>query len=241
MLIAEAGNNHFGDMNKAKELIVEAKNGGADAVKFQAFKPGDFKGSMPDEFYNQCSLTLNEYMDLIAFGKYLNIPVFYSIFNPSLLELDNFTEFKKLAAWQTLQLTPSELEEIDDPYMIVSINGNCKKFPHLSQSVILYATDYNCEDPVLERIAILQRFYKRPIGLSDHSEGIETCIEAIDLYEVPVIEKHFTLEKNMKFKGKVFRDTVHGSDPKELRALARYFKEKRALYKGFNNPIFEMQ
>ena len=37
-IIAEAGVNHNGDINKAKELIDVAASAGVDAVKFQAFK-----------------------------------------------------------------------------------------------------------------------------------------------------------------------------------------------------------
>lgn len=37
-LIAEAGVNHEGDMNLAKRLIDEAREGGADAIKFQTYK-----------------------------------------------------------------------------------------------------------------------------------------------------------------------------------------------------------
>lgn len=37
-IIAEAGVNHEGDMGLAKRLIDEAREGGADAVKFQAYK-----------------------------------------------------------------------------------------------------------------------------------------------------------------------------------------------------------
>ncbi|MBE0613489.1 MAG: N-acetylneuraminate synthase family protein [Burkholderiales bacterium] len=37
-LIAEAGVNHEGDMDLAKRLIDEAKEGGADAIKFQTYK-----------------------------------------------------------------------------------------------------------------------------------------------------------------------------------------------------------
>ena len=36
--IAEIGVNHNGDINLAKEMIHEAKEAGADAVKFQTFK-----------------------------------------------------------------------------------------------------------------------------------------------------------------------------------------------------------
>ena len=37
-IIAEAGLNHNGDIEKALEMINVAKNAGADAIKFQTFK-----------------------------------------------------------------------------------------------------------------------------------------------------------------------------------------------------------
>ena len=41
VIIAEAGVNHNGDLNKAKELIDVAANAGVDFVKFQTFKADD--------------------------------------------------------------------------------------------------------------------------------------------------------------------------------------------------------
>ena len=37
-VIAEIGNNHEGSIKLAKQLIKQAKRGGASAVKFQAYK-----------------------------------------------------------------------------------------------------------------------------------------------------------------------------------------------------------
>ena len=37
-IIAEIGVNHNGNLKLAKKSILEAKNSGADAVKFQSFK-----------------------------------------------------------------------------------------------------------------------------------------------------------------------------------------------------------
>lgn len=241
MIIAEVGNNHFGSLQSAKDHIRVAKDCGVDAVKFQAFKPGDFQGSMPKSFYELCSFTYAEYLQVIDFGKYINMPVFFSIFNTDFLGLENHTDYRKLAAWQTNEMSTELLEEIDDPFTIVSVNGQAKTLPNLSQAIILYATDYNCEDPILERLGIMQKFYKRPVGLSDHSVGIQTCKEAIDLYEVPVIEKHFTLRKNVEYQGQVFRDTVHGCNPTEMAELVEYFKSKKTTYKGGASALYSVQ
>ena len=39
-VIAELGSNHNGDMALAKKLIIEAKESGADCVKFQSWSKG---------------------------------------------------------------------------------------------------------------------------------------------------------------------------------------------------------
>jgi len=43
-IIAEAGVNHDGDVEKALEMVDVAARSGADAVKFQTFKPGECTG-----------------------------------------------------------------------------------------------------------------------------------------------------------------------------------------------------
>ncbi len=48
-LIAEIGCNHMGDMDTAKELILLAKNNGADAAKFQKRNNREL---VTDEQYN---------------------------------------------------------------------------------------------------------------------------------------------------------------------------------------------
>jgi N,N'-diacetyllegionaminate synthase len=49
LIIAEAGVNHNGDIEKAKQLIHAAKYAGADIVKFQTFKSGNLVGKNADK------------------------------------------------------------------------------------------------------------------------------------------------------------------------------------------------
>lgn len=51
-VIAEAGVNHNGSLEKAKELIVKAVNAGADAIKFQTYKAEKLVTKTAPRFWN---------------------------------------------------------------------------------------------------------------------------------------------------------------------------------------------
>ena len=81
--IAEFSNMHGGDFEHAKDLIRAACDAGADVVKGQAYDNPqaiiDMGGSMPLEFYQQCMFTVDQYLELIEFGKQIGIDVFFTI------------------------------------------------------------------------------------------------------------------------------------------------------------------
>ena len=52
-IIAEAGVNHEGDMDLAKRLIDEAKEGGADAIKFQTYKADTIASKNSPAYWDQ--------------------------------------------------------------------------------------------------------------------------------------------------------------------------------------------
>ena len=60
-IIAEAGVNHNGCIKEAKKLIDIAKDCGADAVKFQTFKPSEITSKYVDnvDYMNQNSNKTN--------------------------------------------------------------------------------------------------------------------------------------------------------------------------------------
>jgi len=227
-LIAEIGNNHFGSMAQAKELIRQAKDSGATHVKGQAFRAADLRGgSMPYEFYKQCEFELKEHEELVDYAASIGIDMFYSVFS---------TEFYKL--WARKQkggfdkYSASQFVDYQEKYggnlaslmdydnAIVSIPENYADAPYFRRAEILSAGPY-MEDPDLSRLLRLGNHTDRRVGLSCHALTVEPAIRAVEECAVLTVEKHFTLVNDLKFSGVVFRDTVHGATPKEFERIAK--------------------
>tara|TARA_A100001015_G_scaffold320209_1_gene445783 strand:+ start:3207 stop:3494 length:288 start_codon:yes stop_codon:yes gene_type:complete len=79
IIIAEACDNHFGSLDNAKAMVVNAKKAGADVIKFQHHLPEEemlpvvprsknFKISL-FEFLKKYSLKLKDHYDLKDFCK----------------------------------------------------------------------------------------------------------------------------------------------------------------------------
>lgn len=224
-LIAEFGNCHFGSMAHAKELILAALESGATLAKGQAFLARDIKGSMPSEFYEMCQLSMRQYIELIEYGREIGIPVFFSIFSKELRGLEEHMDYYKVSGSQTKNKT-YEFREYDISKSFVSVPKDAE-YPFLKRAQPMYVCEYMAEDPELQNIRRLADFYKRPVGYSDHTIGIDACRRAIDTYDVPVIEKHFTIQKDYVFSKAIFRDCVHGSTPAEFAKLANYYASAR--------------
>jgi len=76
-IIAELGSNHNGDMNLAKRLIIEAKEAGADCVKFQSWskesifskRKYDENCFLSDDYRDRSDYTLEEIVDEYAISE----------------------------------------------------------------------------------------------------------------------------------------------------------------------------
>ena len=88
---------------------------------------------------------------------------------------------------------------------------------------ILYTTPY-LSDCILNEYEILHKFYDRDIGVSHHGT---TCINLYEIhknYKIPVVEKHFFLGDEIRWKGAVYRDCLHSFIPKMFEDLAKRLK-----------------
>ena len=217
LVIAEIGNCHFGDLQHAKQLILAAKNAGADLVKSQAFIGDDITGSMPVEFYRKCAFTFNEYLELIIYGRSIDINVFYSIFSPELMPLQGHQYFHKLSA-SHIKNRNFDMNYYDKETTFASI-PNALMAPKFREAKPMFVSEYLDQDPPLENIQTLTKIYNRPIGYSDHSKGIQNCVRAVEYFGAVCLEKHMTIQKDFKWKGVLYRDCIHSSTPIEFGKL----------------------
>lgn len=243
-IIAEAGVNHNGDMKLAKQLIDEAKIAGADYVKFQTAVDCTSKFAPKAEYQKRetgadesqlemalkLRLSLDQHFELYEYCKEvgisylstafdiesihfldkLNLP-FWKIPSGEITNLPYLLEIAKTGKPIVMSTGMAELEEIGEAIRILKENGS-------SDITLLQChTDYPTvmENVNLRVMDTLKKTFHVPIGLSDHSIGIEVPIAAVAM-GATVIEKHFTLDRNMEGP-----DHKASIEPKELKDMVR--------------------
>jgi N-acetylneuraminate synthase len=222
LIIAEACDNHFGSIEKAKKMIELAKKAGANIIKFQHHLPDEemlpdvpksknFKVSLY-EFLKKNALKLNDHKILKEYCKkigitYLCTPFSYKAakdlmnlnvcgFKIGSGELSDHPTIKKICDFKKpilLSTGMSTDNEIKETYSIL-----IKKNIHFALMNCLseYPPDYR--DLNLKYILKMKKnFKKAAIGHSDHTEDIFSSIAAVALGAF-IIEKHVTLDKSFE-------------------------------------------
>jgi N,N'-diacetyllegionaminate synthase len=219
MLIAEIGNCHFGDFSVAKQMVLAAHNAGADLIKGQAFRAEDIKsGSMPEAFYKKCAFSVEQYLELIDYARDLGNDMFFSIFSEGMEAIAAKQKWRKVAGAQTRKGLLTMADDADNLVISVPITVSVPRF---KKAAVLHVSDYITTMPHLWQIQALTSYLGQQAGYSDHTIGIRNCLIAAREMGATVIEKHFTLQKDMKWNGETFRDTVHGATPAEFQKLAK--------------------
>ena len=228
-IIAEAGVNHNGDINLAKQLIDAAKMANADAVKFQTFKPGEVTGKFAFkvsyqqvngnkdesryEMSRKLALSYDAFRELQHYANqqgilFLSTPDGYESLNFLVDELNipiikiGSTEVTHVQFLEAVALKKkpvifstglSTLEEVTRAVSILKLHGAA------SITVLQCTSEYPApyQDVNLRAMVTMHQSLNLPVGLSDHSIGMEASIAAVALGAV-VIEKHFTLDKNLE-------------------------------------------
>lgn len=227
-IIAEAGVNHNGDIKLAKKLVDTAKEAGADAVKFQTFRTENLvsKAAQKADYQKQTTLAeesqfkmlkrlelsfgdfqeLIEYcskkeitflstpfdFDSINFLESTNMPL-YKIPSGEITNLPYLIKIAKTRKPVIMSTGMSNLDEIGLALEVLSEYGaGAITLLHCNTQ---YPTPF--KDANLKAMLTLKERFGVAVGYSDHTLGIEAALAAAAL-GAKVIEKHFTLDKNLK-------------------------------------------
>ena len=115
-IVAEIASNWEGNMSKAKKLILNCKNAGADAVKFQIWRAEDLYQKDHPEWINilKSELSFKKIKILKTYCDSIGIEFFASVFYPEAVE---FLESIKVKRYKIASRTCT----LKDPYSIETI------------------------------------------------------------------------------------------------------------------------
>lgn len=261
LIIAEAGVNHNGSLELAKKLIDVAKECGADIVKFQTAKLeslvskcapmaeyqknniGQVKSQK--DMLKELLLSFNDFVELKRYCdekqiEFLSTPFdidsiyflndmvnVWKVPSGEITNLPYLIEIAKTKKPVILSTGMSEMHEIEDAVRVLRQNGTEKiTLLHCNTQ---YPTPY--EDVNLNAMNQLKEEFEVEVGYSDHTQGIEVPVAAVAM-GATVIEKHFTLDKNMEGP-----DHKASLDPKELKDMVCAIRNiEKAMGNGIKKP-----
>lgn len=223
-IIAEIGVNHNGDVGLAKKMIKSASECGVDAVKFQTFNSSELvsknakKAKYQDEntdeknqleMLKKLELSVDDFRLLKDYALKNNVLFLSSPFDKNSVdllenigvpiykigsgELNNYDLIEYIENTGKpiiLSTGMATIEEINETYDFIKNKDNLI----LLHCITGYPNSF--EEANLNFIKTLQENFNVVVGFSDHSPGIELPIAATAL-GARVIEKHFTLDKNL--------------------------------------------
>ena len=129
-------------------------------------------------------------------------------------EITNLPYLQKIARLEKkviLSTGMSNMKEIGDALKILISNGTRKKNITVMQCNTEYPTPIHHAN--LKAMLSIKKKFKVGIGYSDHTEGIEASLAATAL-GATIIEKHFTLNKNLS--GPDHKTSITGDELKKL-------------------------
>ena len=241
-IIAEAGVNHEGNIDLAKRLIDEAKEGGADAIKFQTYKAHLIASKQSPSYWDTTkektksqyelfkkydSFWKKEYEELKLYCDKTDIEFLSTPFDvESALFLNDLMEAFKISSSDITNKPFIEyMAKFDKPIILstgaATLNETNEavswiaKFGNqlsLLHCILNYPT--KDENANLGMIRGLKKeFPDNIIGYSDHTQpGDMSILETAFLLGAQIIEKHFTFDKTLPGN-----DHYHAMDKEDLK------------------------
>ncbi len=261
-IIAEAGDNHNGSYENALKLVDKAAEAGADCVKFQTFITENVISKFAEkaeyqkentnaeetqfEMVKKLELSFDEFrkikeycdekkilflstpfdLDSIEFLQSIDIP-FWKIPSGEITNLPYLIKIAKTGKDVIMSTGMCQMEEIKEALEILKENGAGKvTLLHCNTE---YPTPF-C-DVNLNAMKTIKEECHVQVGYSDHTIGIEVPIAAVAMGAC-VIEKHFTLDKDMEGP-----DHKASLEPEELKEMVTGIRNiEKAMGNGKKCP-----
>ncbi len=229
LIIAEAGVNHNGDLDLAKELIDVAAECGADVVKFQTFKArqlvtksaekANYQIKTTDlqesqmEMLQRLEVSSEMHVALLSHCKRRSISFLSSGFDLNSLnylnsleldyfkipsgELTNLPYLRRIGSFGKPVILSTGMATMDEVSASINVIEQAG-VPRQNLTVLHCNTDYPTpiEDVNLNAMLSIRDTLNVPVGLSDHTAGVEVAIAAVAM-GASIIEKHLTLNQNL--------------------------------------------
>lgn len=250
-IIAEAGVNHDGKVEKALRLIDIAAEAKADAVKFQLFDPEEIvsmqaplaayqeRSGEEDQYrmLQRLALPQRTYRTLKEHAKQRGIDFITTPFDAASAqfladlgvkemkipsgEITNTPFLRKVAALKIFTIISTGMSNLEEVLEAVAPFEQEQTPFALLHCVSSYPAPLN--QIHLRAMETLENTFHVPVGYSDHTEGIAVAITAAKL-GARIIEKHFTI--NRKDAGP---DHAASLEPHELTEMIRIMRDQHAL------------
>ncbi len=243
-IIAEAGVNHNGSIDIAKQLVDAAAKAGADAVKFQTFNAdklvcgkavkADYQitntgnGESQRDMLRKLQLSEEDFIELKKYCDESGIMFLSTPFDIDSLkflisigitmvkvpsgEITNFPLLREIGKSGLKVILSTGMCELDEVARAVDI---LRKYGTKEIIVLQCNTEYPTpfRDANIRAMLTLGETTGCEYGYSDHTIGNDVAIAAVAL-GASLIEKHFTLDKNMEGP-----DHIASIEPEELKSL----------------------
>lgn len=214
-VIAEAGVSHFGEMDKARQLIEMSVDARADVFKTQHYRTDRLVGpsapdwrerlrskELPDEAIRQMRdrcrergipflCTPHEDLALEFLDRELDLPAF-KIGSGEVENWPFLADVARRGKPVILSTGMYEIAQIREAIRVLADNG-CREL------AILHCVTSYPADPAMINLKVMQQireFFPGPVGYSDHTEGTAIPLAAVAL-GADIIEKHITIDRDV--------------------------------------------
>lgn len=243
LIIAEAGVNHNGSLELAYKMVDKAIEAGADIVKFQTGIPekvmsrfaekAEYQKKSTGEGESQLDMVrklMLKFDDFVLLKKYCEGKIYFlstpfdlssvdfldglgcglwKIPSGEIINLPYLLKIAKTGKDIILSTGMSTIDEVGTAIKVLRDNGAGKiTLLHCTTEYPAPFTEVN-----LRAMQTMRDAFGLEVGYSDHTPGIEVPVAAVAM-GAAVIEKHFTLDRNMEGP-----DHKASLEPDELKAM----------------------